>query len=96
MARNAQHLMEVKSPLVVQAVLASHLYHQWPQAGFQDWCTPLRSASDNMQLAHQNPEVIREYLQKELSLDRMLGPFTDTNSLPPLHINRFGVILNTG
>ncbi len=22
----------------------------------------------------------------------MLGPFTDTSSLPPLHINRFGVI----
>ncbi len=37
-------------------------------------------------------EVIRDYLQKELSLGRMLGPFTDTNSLPPFHINRFGVI----
>ena len=29
---------------------------------------------------------------KELGLGRMLGPFTDADPLPPVHINRFGVI----
>ncbi len=53
------------------------------------WGTPLRSASANHGVS---PSKSREYLQKELSLGHMLGPFTDTSSLPPLHINRFGVI----
>jgi len=42
--------------------------------------------------ARQHPDVITEYITKELSLGRMLGPFTDSNGLPPLHVNRFGVI----
>ena len=33
-----------------------------------------------------------EYLQNELSLGRMLGPFTETDDLPSLQVNRFGVI----
>ena len=53
---------------------------------------PLRSASTNMESARQHPAIISEYLRKELSLGRMLGPFSDTQSLPPLHVNRFGVI----
>ena len=53
---------------------------------------PLRSATANMESAHQHPNVISEYLRKELSLGRMLGPFSSTDSLPPLHVNRFGVI----
>ena len=59
--------------------------------GFQ-CSSPLRSATTNMDSARQHPIVISEYLQKELSLGRMLGPFSDTESLPPLHVNRFGVI----
>ena len=43
--------------------------------------------------AAEYPEVIIEYLQKELSLGRMLGPVRDiTHGLPSIHINRFGVI----
>ena len=42
----------------------------------------LRSATTNMDSAQQHPKVISEYLQKELSLGRMLGPFSDTESLP--------------
>ncbi len=68
-------------------MLASHPDHRYIirglrlgfRIGFKRGA-PLRSTSDNMQSAHQNPEVIREYLQKELSLGHMLGPFTDTNS----------------
>lgn len=54
--------------------------------------SPLRSSSANMHSANLHPEVITTYLQKEISLGRMLGPFHDTSNLPQLHINRFGVI----
>ena len=59
--------------------------------GFNRSCS-LRSASANMASAQLHPEVISEYLQKELSLGRMLGPFPLSFSTPELHINRFGVI----
>ena len=42
--------------------------------------------------AMQHPEQINEYLEKELRLGRMLGPFRDLGGLPPVHISRFGVI----
>ena len=54
--------------------------------------SPLRSATINMESARQHPDIISEYLQKELSLGRMLGPFSSTKLLPPLQVNRFGVI----
>ena len=56
--------------------------------------SPLKSAPANMLSANQHPEVISEYLHKERSLGRMLGPFSEAElgRLPPLHINRFGVV----
>ena len=36
--------------------------------------------------------MVGDYLRKELSLGRMLGPFPDSSTLPPLQVNRFGVI----
>lgn len=45
-----------------------------------------------MESARQRLQVISEYLHKELTLGRMLGPFVETQSLPPLHANRFSVI----
>lgn len=59
---------------------------------------PLKSATANMHSAREHPEVISDYLRKEQSLGRLLGPFDSTSVLPPLHINRFGVIPkgNTG
>lgn len=101
----ASHLMEVSTPLSVEAwreALSSHpdqafaryicngLRHGF-RVGFQHG-SPLKSASTNMQSADQHPEIVSEYLQKERSLGRMLGPFPDMEALPPLHINRFGVI----
>ena len=53
--------------------------------------SPLRSATINMESARQHPDIISKYLQKELSLGRMLGPFSSTKLLPPLQVNRFGV-----
>ena len=49
---------------------------------------PLRSASANMFSAVQHPEIIDEYISKELRLGRILA----TNCHPAIHINRFGVI----
>ena len=65
------------------------------QSGFRigfRYDSPLRSATSNMLSAADHPEVVTNYLQKEVSLGRMLGPFHDTSGLPQLHINRFGVI----
>ena len=46
-----------------------------------------------MESARQHPGIIGEYLGKEPSLGRMLGPFPEgAQGLPQLHINRFGVI----
>ena len=54
--------------------------------------SPLRSAISNMRSASEHPEIISQYLQDELSRGRMLGPFSDTRTLPPLQINHFSVI----
>ena len=45
-----------------------------------------------MSSAHMHRGVVTDYLQKELSLGRLLGPFQSTAMLPQLQINRFGVI----
>ena len=42
--------------------------------------------------AQLHPEIITEYIEKELSLGRMLGPFPASFLTPELHVNRFGVI----
>ena len=53
---------------------------------------PLKSASSNLPSAREHPDIITDYLEEELRQGRMLGPFKDTSNLPPLQINRFGVI----
>jgi hypothetical protein len=66
--------------------------------GFQ-YGAPLRSATANIPSAQQHPKVIHDSLQNELSRGRMLGLFVSSEGLPPLQINRFGVIpkgYNTG
>ena len=52
----------------------------------------LKSAPTNMRSANEHPTVVAEYLANELARGRMLGPFDQSTPLPPLHINRFGVI----
>ena len=41
---------------------------------------------------HQHPKIITDYLEKERTLGRLLGPFPPMLHIPELHINRFGVI----
>ena len=55
---------------------------------------PLHSAPRNMLSARQHPDVVRAYLTKECALGRILGPFPPAliPQLPPLQVNRFGVI----
>ena len=46
-----------------------------------------------MASALQNPQVIDNYLQSEVQLGRVAGPFSES-PLPVLHVSHFGVILN--
>ena len=50
-----------------------------------------KSAKTNMQSAVQNPQVIDDYLSREVALGRVLGPL-EPSTCQSLHINRFGVI----
>jgi len=49
------------------------------------------SSTQNMLSAKQNPVVITEYLDKEVSQGNILGPFSIATA-PAVHINCFGVI----
>ena len=51
----------------------------------------LVSAKKNLQSADEHPEVIDEYLRKEVAASRVVGPFSHT-AVPGVHISRFGVI----
>ena len=51
----------------------------------------IRSSHSNMQSALQRPEIVREYLAKECSEGRVLGPL-DPSLYPVVHTSRFGVI----
>ena len=53
--------------------------------------SPLSSATTNMRSASLHPQVVADYLRKEISLGRMLGPFPPSLS-GKLHTNRFRVI----
>ena len=51
----------------------------------------LQSARKNLQAALLHPQVVDEYLQSELILQRISGPFQQTQC-PVVQISRFGVI----
>ena len=50
-----------------------------------------QGAKRNMLSARQNPRVVEEYLQKELTQGNILGPF-HASSMPSVQVNRFGCI----
>ena len=105
-------LASVQTPLRVEAWRAAlrdhpdralaHYLVSGLQQGFRigfNYSSKLRSATVNMGSASQHPKVISSYLEKELQLGRMLGPFPSHVSGPPLHFNRIGVVpkgYNTG
>ena len=49
------------------------------------------SATKNMQSAAINPQVVKEYIQKEVESGNIIGPFPKTLA-PAVHINHIGVI----
>ena len=49
------------------------------------------SAKKNMQSASQNPQVIEEYIRKEVEKGNIAGPFT-SDVAPKVHVNRIGAI----
>ena len=52
---------------------------------------PLKSANANMFSSFEHPDIIQEYVSKQLELGRMLGPL-DPMCHSTVHINRFGVV----
>ena len=52
-----------------------------------------RSALSNMFSAVENPGVVMEYLKKERSLGRLMGPIPSEVVSPEAHVSPFGVIL---
>ena len=51
----------------------------------------LKPAKRNLEGARQHPEVVDEYLAKELALNRIAGPYKKSQ-LSTVQISRFGVI----
>ena len=61
------------------------------RVGFQRG-SPLKSAQANLGSASEHPEAIEDFVTKECTRGRMLGPFTTTEGLPPLQVNRIGAV----
>ena len=64
--------------------------HEQPPHWFQTRI-PLRSVSTNMPSAGLHPEIISQYLEKELSRQCMLGPFPLHLALPEPQVNKTGL-----
>ena len=93
----------VTTPLILSAwrgLLLSHphreLVHLFLQGiangfriGFASDATDLKPARRNMRSAMLHPEVVDQYLEKEVQEHRVVGPFPKCISA---HVNRFGVI----
>ena len=54
--------------------------------------SPLRPAQSNLESASAHPEAVNEFIWKELSLVRLLGPFPMTSDLSSFQVNRIGVV----
>ena len=98
-------LSAVSTPLAADAWAAA--LHNHPDTAFAAYiinglqqgfrvgfnrASPLKAATKNMSSALSHPSVISDYLAKELSLGRLLGPFSGLSQFPGLHVSRFGVI----
>ena len=65
---------------------------QWGfRVGFQYRRCHCTGASANMQSAVHQPEVIDEYLAREVRLGRVMGPL-EPGRYPEVQINRFGLV----
>ena len=65
------------------------------QGGFKvgfDPSSTLRSAHRNIPSANKHPDIISEYIAKEIKAGRILGPFASHDLESPVQISWFGVI----
>ena len=53
---------------------------------------PLRTAVSNCPSAEADPQVVADYIRKEVTLRRFLGPFTHESVPAGTHLGKFGVI----
>ena len=98
-------LSRVSTPLMIKAWKSALRQH--PDADFARYISDglyygfhigvqpghrLCPAGANMPSARDNPQIIEDYLQKELRVGNILGPFQPSDLSPSLHINRFGCI----
>ena len=63
---------------------------KWFREGF-DYSQLCQAASRNMCSAEEKLQILQEYLQKEVTKGRILGPF-DPAKYPQIHTSRLGVI----
>ena len=61
------------------------------RVGFQYHTLSPTSAQTNMLSAGRNQEVVDRYLEREVSLGRVIGPLS-RQEVPEVHVSRFGVI----
>lgn len=100
-----RELSEIRTPVLVDSwreALASHPdrafrdyivrgFREGFHIGFAHGSRQCVSAKSNMKSAVENKGVVEQYLKREVELKRVVGPLPP-NSIPGMHINRFGVI----
>ena len=94
-------LAAVRTPLILpmwQQKLARHPDKEYVgyvlegiEHGFRIGVDEARVFKQNMLSSKDNPNVVEEYLEKEVEKGNILGPFLPETA-PRVHINRFGVI----
>ena len=94
----------VQAPLCLprwEALLANHPHRDFSQyicqglsEGFRigyDYDIPHKSAKKNMKSTMEQPQVLKEYIGKEVAAGRLLGPIPKETALT-VHVSPFGVI----
>ena len=59
--------------------------------GFRCGACARQSARSNMHSARERPEVIDDYLAREVGLGRVMGPL-ERKEFPDIHVSRFGLV----
>ena len=59
--------------------------------GLTNLPSSLKAARSNLEEAREHPDIVTDYLDTEISLYRVAGPFPP-KAVPQLHISHFGVI----
>ena len=84
-----QHLQQHPNQELVQYFLQG--ITKGFRIGYKDHRKELKTAKTNLQSASVHPEVVDDYIHKELIAHRVAGPYTPSEC-PLVNISRFGVI----